>query len=208
MGKSIALIDGDSVGDTITRVKDNTGGAARRIQREHSLDVDIHGRDVEGLEHDLSHALTVRLGVERSLSQQDRVLLWGHTELVVEGMMPDLLHIVPVGDDTVLNGVLQGEHTSLGLSLISDVGILLVHANHDTRMLGAAHNGRKDSARSVISSQTSLAHTRSIVNHKSLNVVVCHFCKKRKKSARLKKEQKMGKKYDEPVVGCFVVRSN
>ena len=40
---------------------------------------------------------------------------------VVEGVMPDLLHIVPVGDDSVLNGVLEGQDTSLGLSLITDV---------------------------------------------------------------------------------------
>ena len=30
-----------------------------------------------------------------------------------------------VGHDAVLNGVLQGEDTSLGLSLVSDIGILL-----------------------------------------------------------------------------------
>ena len=40
---------------------------------------------------------------------------------VVEGVMPDLLHIVPVGDDSVLNGVLEGQDTSLGLSLITNV---------------------------------------------------------------------------------------
>jgi hypothetical protein len=60
------------------------------------------------------------------------VLLRGNTELIVEGVMPDLLHIIPVGDDSVLNGVLQGEDTSLGLSLISNIGILLSHTDHDT----------------------------------------------------------------------------
>ena len=39
------------------------------------------------------------------------MLLRGDTKLVVEGVMPDLLHIIPVGDDTVLNRVLQGEDT-------------------------------------------------------------------------------------------------
>ena len=37
------------------------------------------------------------------------MFLRGNTELVVEGVMPDLLHVVPVGDDSVLNGVLEGE---------------------------------------------------------------------------------------------------
>jgi hypothetical protein len=32
----------------------------------------------------------------------------------------------------VLNGVLQGEDTPLGLGLISNIGILLSHTDHDT----------------------------------------------------------------------------
>merc|ERR1719323_672338 len=127
VGESITLIDGDSVGDTVTRVEHNTGGTARGVQREHSLDGDVHGGSVEGLEHDLGHLLPVSLGVEGSLSQEDGVFLGGNTELVVESMMPDLLHIVPVGDDSVLNGVLQGEDTSLALGLVSNIGVLLSH---------------------------------------------------------------------------------
>ena len=59
----------------------------------------------------LGHLLSVGLGVEGGLGQEDGVLLRGDTELVVEGVVPDLLHVVPVGDDTVLNGVFQGEDT-------------------------------------------------------------------------------------------------
>merc|ERR1719471_774619 len=119
MGESITFIDGDGVGDTITRVHDNTGGTARGIEGEDSLDGNIHGGHVEGLKHDLGHLFPVGLGVEGSLSQEDWLLLRGNTELVVEGVMPDLLHIIPVGDDSVLNGVLQGEDTPLGLGLVS-----------------------------------------------------------------------------------------
>merc|ERR1712137_512786 len=102
MGESITLIDGNSVGDTITRVHDNTSGTTRGIQGEDSLDGNIHGGHVEGLKHDLGHLLTVGLGVEGSLSEEDGLLLRGNTELIVEGVVPDLLHVVPVGDDAVL----------------------------------------------------------------------------------------------------------
>ncbi|KAE9411650.1 hypothetical protein Angca_001693, partial [Angiostrongylus cantonensis] len=68
---------------------------------------DVHGRGVEGLEHDLSHLLAVGLGVQGSLSQQNGVFLRSNTEFVVEGVMPDLFHVIPVGDDTVLDGVLE-----------------------------------------------------------------------------------------------------
>ena len=90
MGKGITLIDGHGVRYTITRVEHDTSGTTRGVQGEHSLDGHIHGWGVEGLEHDLGHLLTIGLGVEGSLSQQHRVLLRGHTQLVVEGVMPDL----------------------------------------------------------------------------------------------------------------------
>ena len=97
---------------------------------------------VEGLEHDLSHLLTVGLGVKRGLGQKNGVLLRGNTELIVEGVVPDLLHIVPVGDNTVLDGVLQGEDTSLGLGLISNERVLGVHTDHDTGVAGDVRQWR------------------------------------------------------------------
>merc|ERR550539_2192072 len=59
MGKSVTLVDGDGVGDAVTGVHDDTGGTAGGIQGEHSLDGDVHGGRVEGLEHDLGHLLPV-----------------------------------------------------------------------------------------------------------------------------------------------------
>lgn len=76
--------------------------------------------------------LPVSLGVEGSLSEEDWVLFWGNTELIVEGVMPDLLHIIPVGDNAVLNGVFQGKDTSLALGLISYIAVFLTHTHHDT----------------------------------------------------------------------------
>merc|ERR1712102_254715 len=67
VGESITLIDGDIVGDTIAGVHDHTGGTTGGIEGEDGLDGNIHGGHVEGLEHDLSHLLTVSLGVEGSL---------------------------------------------------------------------------------------------------------------------------------------------
>ncbi|KAJ0009136.1 hypothetical protein NQD34_016551, partial [Periophthalmus magnuspinnatus] len=69
----------------------------------------------------------VGLGVKGGLCEQGGVLLRGHAQLVVEGVMPDLLHVVPVGDDAVLDGVLEGQDTPLALGLVSHVRILLTH---------------------------------------------------------------------------------
>merc|ERR1712077_110648 len=172
MGKSITFIDGDGVGDTITRVHDDTGGTTRGIEGQDSLDGNIHGGHVEGLKHDLSHLLTVGLRVQGSFSKEDGLFLRSNTELIVEGVVPDLLHIIPVGDDSMLNGVLEGQDTSLGLGLISNIGILLSHTDHHTLVARTANNGGEDSSGSVISSKSSFAHAGAIVNNKSSNVFV------------------------------------
>merc|ERR1719391_139769 len=175
VGESITFIDGDGVGDTITRVHDNTSGTARGIEGKDSLDGNVHGGHVEGLKHDLGHLLPVSLGVEGSVSQEDGLLLWGNTELVVEGVVPDLLHVVPVGDDAVLNRVLQGEDTPLGLGLVSNIGVLLSHADHHTLVPWATNDGGEDSPGGVITGETGLAHAGAIVNDQSGCVLVTHL---------------------------------
>merc|ERR1712128_321673 len=160
--------------DTISGIHDDNSCTAGSIEGEDSLDGDIHGGHVEGLEHDLGHLLTVCLGVEGSLSQEDRLFLRSNTELIVEGVVPDLLHVIPVGDDSMFNWVLEGEDTPLGLGLITNIGILLTHTNHHTLMTGTANNGGKDSTRGVISSKSSLAHTGAIVTDQGSNVFVTH----------------------------------
>merc|ERR1712106_709729 len=99
---------------------------------ENSLNGNIHGRGVKGLKHDLGHLLTISLWVQGSFSKEDWMFLRGDSEFIVEGVVPDLLHVIPVGDDPVFNGIFQGEDTSLGLGLVSNIGILLSHTNHHT----------------------------------------------------------------------------
>ena len=79
----------------------------------------------------LGHLLTVGLRVEGGLGKEDGVFLGGNTQLVVEGVVPDLLHVIPVGDDAVLDRVLDGQDTTLGLGFITDVRVLLAHTHHD-----------------------------------------------------------------------------
>merc|ERR1712088_665472 len=61
------------------------------------IDGDVVGDTISGV-HDHTG------GTTGGIQGEDRLFLWGNTELIVEGVMPDLLHIIPVGDDTVFNG--------------------------------------------------------------------------------------------------------
>ncbi|KAA8583011.1 hypothetical protein FQN60_015557 [Etheostoma spectabile] len=135
------------------------------VQGQHGLNGHIHGRDVEGLKHDLGHLLPVGLGVEGGLSKQGGVLFWGHTKLIVE-----------VGNDAVLDGVLQSQDTPLALGLVSHIAVLLTHTHHHTLktlwvfqnsylVTGASNNGWEDSTGSVITSKPSLDQARAVVAH-------------------------------------------
>merc|ERR1719385_577316 len=177
VGKGVTLIDGDGVGDTISDVEDETGGTTGGVQGEDGLDAHVGGGGVEGLEDDLDELLSVGLGVEGSLRVEMRGLVGGDSQLVVEGVVPHLLHVVPGGDDAVLDGVLQGEDTSLGLSLVTDVGVLVAHTDHDRDMTRASNDGGEDGAGSVIAGETALDHTGAIVNdQRSGFLVVAHGC--------------------------------
>ena len=49
-------------------------------------------------------------------------MLFGrYTQLVVESVVPDPLHVVPVRHDAVLDRVLESQDTALGLCFVSDV---------------------------------------------------------------------------------------
>mmetsp|Transcript_94634 Transcript_94634/g.289492 ORF Transcript_94634/g.289492 Transcript_94634/m.289492 type:complete len:291 (-) Transcript_94634:9-881(-) len=177
--QGVALVDGHGVRHAIARVHDHARGAAGGVERQHGLDGHVHRRHVEGLEHDLGHALPVRLRVQRRLGEQHRVLLRRNSELVVERMMPDLLHVVPIRHDAVLNRVLQGQDASLTLRFIANIRVLLVHANHDAWHLRAAHDGGEHSARRVVAGKTALDHAAAIVAHDGRDLLVTHGCQLR-----------------------------
>ncbi|WVZ98735.1 LOW QUALITY PROTEIN: hypothetical protein U9M48_044135 [Paspalum notatum var. saurae] len=143
MRKCVSFIDWNGVANTITRGKN-------------SLDCNIHCRTLKCFKHDLCHLLSVGLGVERGLCQKYRVIFRCNTELIVEGVVPDFLHVIPVVDDAMLNWILQCQDASLCLSFITDVGILLAHANHDTSMAWSSHNAGEDSSWCIITGKTCL----------------------------------------------------
>ena len=56
----------------------------------------------------------------------------------------------------LIRGKISEVLTSLGLSLVTDVGILLSHADHDADVTWATDDGREDGAGSVITGEAGL----------------------------------------------------
>lgn len=67
----------------------------------------------------------VGLGIQGALSQQHRVLLRGHTRLIIESVVSDFLHVNPIGDGAMLDGVLEGQDATLALGLATHVSVFL-----------------------------------------------------------------------------------
>ena len=64
---------------------------------------------------------------------------------VVENVMPDLLHVIPVGNDAMLDGMGDVESVSPGLDLIIHIGVLQFRADHNTGAVGTTNNcGKQD----------------------------------------------------------------
>mmetsp|Transcript_71860 Transcript_71860/g.126601 ORF Transcript_71860/g.126601 Transcript_71860/m.126601 type:complete len:359 (+) Transcript_71860:290-1366(+) len=102
-----ALEDGDGVACALARLDDNAGGASTGVHGQHRSHGHIEGRDLELLEEDLAHLLTVLLRVQGRLGQQDgSVWVVGLDLQAIEvQVLPDPFHGVPVLDEAVLDGV-------------------------------------------------------------------------------------------------------
>merc|ERR1711988_997656 len=174
MWHRVSLVNWHSVGHTISTIHNHTSGTTRGIQREDSLDGDIEAAHVERLEHDLGHALAVVLGVHWRLCEEDTLAVFvglvlvtdDHAELVVEGVAPHLLHVVPVLHDTVLQRILQKENTALLLRLFANV-VVLVCADESSLLLGVADDGGESHLRCVLTGAPGFHHSGAIVDNDS-----------------------------------------
>lgn len=90
-------------------------------------------------------------GVQCGFSEQCWVFLWDHTELIVECMMPNLLHVITVGDYAMLSGVVQSQDNLLALGLINYIGVLLPHTYHNNLVVWSTHYGQDESSVGIIS---------------------------------------------------------
>ena len=153
----VPLVDRHGVGHPVAAVQHHPGRPPGGVEGQHGLDGDVQVGHVEGLEHDLGHAFPVALRVVRGLGEQHGVLLRRDAELVVEGVVPDPLHVVPVRDDAVLDGVLQRQDPPLRLGLVAHVGLLL-HADHrlGRRALRPPHQRGEHRPRRVVAREPRL----------------------------------------------------
>lgn len=172
VGDAVTFVDGNGVGDTITSVANKTGGSTSSVEGHDGLEGDIGSLNIELFEHDRDHLLTVLLGVTGSLSEENTNAFRGiATELVGEGVGPNLLHVFPRFNNTGFDGVLQVKDTSLLLSFVTDEFRFAGRSLHGLVVLWSTDDGGEDSAGSFFTSKAGLNHTGTIIDNDSLCVV-------------------------------------
>jgi len=164
------FIDWDSVGNTISRINDATGGSTVSVEGKDGLDGNVHTGNLESLEHELGHLLSVGFWVHWGLSEENVVLGGIDSELVGEAVLPDLLHFGPVGNDTGFDWVGKVEDTSHLACLITDVFGFRLNTEHLFIASWDTNDGWEFAGWLVLSGETGLDNTGSVINNNVLIV--------------------------------------
>ena len=79
------------------------------VQCKNCLDSHIYASKVVPLKHDLAHMLPVLDGIDRRLGEEDLSTGRVDLHLLAEGVVPEMLHVIPPFDDAVVH--LHRRHT-------------------------------------------------------------------------------------------------
>jgi len=94
------------------------------VKSQNGLNCNVDTAESISIKHNLAHLLPVLKGVHGRLCQENLLALSIDLELLMEGVIPEMLHVVPLLDDTVLHGVADLEHSSSGGGLVTAHDIL------------------------------------------------------------------------------------
>jgi hypothetical protein len=75
------------------------------VESQDGLDGNVDSSKLVVLKHDLAHLLAILGGVHWRLGEEYLAAGSVHLELLLESVVPEVLHVVPVLDNTVLHGL-------------------------------------------------------------------------------------------------------
>jgi hypothetical protein len=76
--------------------------------------------NLEVLEENLAHSFSVLDWVSWGFSKHSSMVFWLDSEFVEVAVMPDFLHIFPVGNNTIFDWIVKSTDTSLSNSVFSN----------------------------------------------------------------------------------------
>lgn len=101
-----------------------------------------------------------------------------NSKFVIETVVPNSLHIVPVLNDSMLNWIAQLQNTLLGLRFLPDIELFVAHSHNPILVFWSPDNGGKRCFGCIVSRNACLTHARPIVNdHGSIDALAHRYYK-------------------------------
>jgi len=85
------------------------------------------------------------------------------TQLIEKSVVPNLFHVIPIIDNSVLNRILEQQNTSLGHGVVTHVRVSLSSTNHHTLLLWPPNDTGKNDLWRLIIGEASLDTSRTII---------------------------------------------
>jgi hypothetical protein len=102
------------------------------------LDGNIQARDVESFEHNFSEILTILGCIERRFSQKKIMIFWFAAEIFEDAMFPISLHMSPVVNLTMSDGIVGSIGFGSVEGFISNEEIQIINTLLGLRGLGTS----------------------------------------------------------------------
>lgn len=107
-----SLENGTAMANTVATIQDEARCLASGIQTQYCLLLEEDLGDAELLEENVGSFSAVIVRIKWWICQQNGMLFRRDLELI-ENMAPKCFHVIPVGDDTVLNRVVELEDSAV-----------------------------------------------------------------------------------------------
>lgn len=107
--------------------------------------------------------------------QKDRMLCRSGSQLIVEAMLPYLLHILPVLNNTMLNRVMNFEYSFFCYCFLPNIYLFRIEAMHPLLILRCSNYCRKWGGRCIIAGKSSFTHSWTVVDNNRCAFFLWHL---------------------------------
>ena len=97
----------------------------------------------------------------------------GDSQFVIEAVVPDFSHIIPIVYYTMLDGIAEFQDTFFGLGFFTNIYIFVVHSDHNIFVFRPTDNGWERGLGGIITGQTRFTHTWPVINDDRCSLLLC-----------------------------------
>mgnify|MGYP003692273383 CR=1 FL=1 len=98
-----------------------------------------------------------------TFSEKTGEILWLNSKFVIETVMPDGTHVVPILDDAMLDWIVEIQHSFFAHGFLANVKFFGVHSRHHVDVLWEADNWGEACFWGIVSGKAGFTHAGAII---------------------------------------------